>query len=194
MSGCVRGGVWVLGFVALLVLAAEGCAPVQHVPPEYKNLPPPTSLVAPSPIPNNSGKYLCPYTQDEVLADWVDKAINAKLGAAIGNLLGAIAAAGEYEDDEEYEEDDATRSERIAQGARDGEQLGRDLAIALSGGWTYIRNTSDLSFNSFDAMAVYLYVKHSSHDHYYAALDATFQIYPELRLRYVDAIMRAPRR
>ncbi len=198
MNNCMRVGLRALLPAVALTMTMAGCASVQRVPSAYKNLPPPNSLLAPRPILGNTGKFMCPYTQDEVLADWVDKAINARLGAALGSLLGAVAAAQQLEEDAEGEDgdeyDDVNPSERIAEGAREGEELGRQLAIALSGGWAYIRRTSDLSFNSIEVMAVYLYVEHSSHDHYYAALDATFQIYPELRGIYVDAILKARRR
>ena len=184
MNNCMRVGLRALLPAVALTMTMAGCASVQRVPSAYKNLPPPNSLLAPRPILGNTGKFMCPYTQDEVLA--------------LGSLLGAVAAAQQLEEDAEGEDgdeyDDVNPSERIAEGAREGEELGRQLAIALSGGWAYIRRTSDLSFNSIEVMAVYLYVEHSSHDHYYAALDATFQIYPELRGIYVDAILKARRR
>jgi hypothetical protein len=42
-------------------------------------------------------------------------------------------------------------------------------------------------------MAVWLYAVHSSHAHYKDALDATFEIYPELKSCYRDAINEAAR-
>jgi hypothetical protein len=40
-------------------------------------------------------------------------------------------------------------------------------------------------------MAVYLYVKHSSHEHYQDALKASFGIYPEFEQRYYVALANA---
>jgi hypothetical protein len=57
----------------------------------------------------------------------------------------------------------------------------------------FICNSSDLSFNSPDDMAIYLYVKHSSHEHYQNALKASFGIYPEFEQRYHIALANASR-
>jgi hypothetical protein len=134
---------------------------------------------------DNSGKYMCPYTQDDVLAEWVDKAIQAKLGATLGKTVGAYAGQKALEQ---------VPLLGGFLGSMAGEAAGRAIAIQAAGGWDFIKSTSDLSFNSVDNMAVYLYVMHSSHEHYQQALNATCEIYPELSNRYSYAIRKAPRR
>ena len=178
-----RKGRWI-AFAGLAFLA--GCA--------TRSLPKPTEMTSPGPICGNTGRYMCPYTQDGVLAEWVDKAINAKIGEAIGALTGAKAG---HEIAKKANKKKKNKKESLwagLLGAEIGRAVGRHVAIEMSGGWDYIKETSDVSFNSVDEMAVYLYAKHSSHEHYRDALDATFVIYPELKKRYSSAVRRAPRK
>jgi hypothetical protein len=150
-----------------------------------KPLPPPAVVLAPEPIMDNSGRYMSPYTQDGVLAEWVDKAIKVKLGKTIGGIAGAEIGKR------------ALGSVPFIGGllgSTAGEAIGREVAIQAAGGWDFIKSTSDLSFNSIDDMAVYLYAKHSAHEHYNNALKATWEIYTELQTRYIPAIHKAPQR
>ncbi len=125
---------------------------------------------------------MCPYTSDDVLAEWVDKAINAKTGAVVGKTIGAYAGQQALNN---------TPFIGGILGATIGEGIGRSVAIKAAGGWEYIRETSDISFNSINNMAVYLYVNHSTHKHYNDALSATYEIYPKLQKNYAKAIRKA---
>lgn len=148
-------------------------------------LPAPHMIRAPTPIEGNKGKYMSPYTSDAVLAKWVDKAISVKAGSSVGQAAGAIAGREVLK-----------RIPFIGGilGGMAGKAIGRSMAISSIGGMEYIKKTSDLSFNSLQRMAVYLYAKHSRHQHYKAALNATFQVYPDLRNVYYSAIRRAGRK
>jgi len=136
-------------------------------------------FVAPAPLMNNKSKYMSPYTQDGVLAEWVDKAINVKIGKTIGKHLGTLLM-----------DDDSQTGSLISGffGGSAGESKGREYAIKASGGWKYIKSTSDISFESIDDMAVYLFAKHSRHEHYKGGFDAAVEIYPELKKEYSKAI------
>lgn len=128
---------------------------------------------------------MCPYTKDGVLTEWVDQAINARLGSQIGGFLGAYAGQKALE--------------QIPIlggwfGEMAGREIGRNVAIQASGGWEKIRESSDYSFSCVEDLAVYLYVNHSSHKHYNNALQATMDIYPELKGRYEQAIRNAPKK
>ena len=125
---------------------------------------------------------MCPYTQDGVLAEWVDKAINAKMGATVGKHAGAYAGQKALEN---------VPLLGGWLGSKAGEAAGRAIAIKASGGWEYIKSTSDMSFDSLNDMSVYLYARHSSHEHYKDALDATMEIYPKLKKGYYKAIQKA---
>jgi len=147
--------------------------------------PKPEQLVAPQPIQGNSGQYMCPYTSDGVMAKWVDKAVNARLGGSAGSLAGT------------YIGQKACGQVPLVGGLLGGfvgKAVGRQVAIEASGGKEYIKSTSDLSFNRVDDLAVYLYVKHSSHPHFNDAFRAACDIYPDLRTRFHPAIQKAPRK
>lgn len=128
-------------------------------------------------IPNNSGKFLSPYTSDGVTAEWVNQAINAGIGAQIGTTAGA-AAAGSIA--RELGESFAVVAVVSMAGSAIGEAIGRSTAIEASGGWDFIRETSDRSFNSLDDMARYLRLKHGNDENFDEVFAATRQVYPDL--------------
>lgn len=162
-------------FISLGIIFLGGCATTMKMTP-------PNELVCPQPIQGNTGKYMCPYTQDGVLAEWTDKAINAKIGGAVGQYAGTFAGQKALEQ---------VPFVGGFLGGKVGEQAGKAIAIKMAGGMDYIKKTSDLSFNSIDDMAVYIYVAHSNHEHYKEALSATYEIYPELKQKYYVAISKA---
>src|SRR5690554_504507 len=143
---------------------------------------PPTELAAPAPIEGNTGKFMSPYTSDGTVSPWVEKAINAKMGATIGATAGVYAGQKLMENVPLF---------GGILGQQLGEAAGRKIALEASGGEEFIRSSSDLSFDSIDDMAIYLYVKHSTHPNYQDALAATQEIYPELKQRYGYALQTA---
>jgi hypothetical protein len=144
--------------------------------------PKPNQIVAPTPISGNDGEYMCPYTQDDVVAPWVDKAINASMGSTLGKTAGAYLGS-------ELCENVPLIGGLL--GSTVGEHVGRKIAIESCGGWEYIKSTSDLSFNSIDDLAVWLYATKSDNEHYDEVLKATWEIYPKLEDRYWTAIRNA---
>lgn len=164
--------------VIVAISLLSGCmatAPTLATPDQLSN-------VSPRPIEGNSGEYMSPYTSDGVLAEWVDNAINAKMGSAIGGVAGAYAG------------------QKLAEnipfvggwlGQTVGESLGRKVALEAAGGEEFIKESSDLSFNSLQDLAVYLYVNYSSSEHYQDALEATWEIYPELKTTYMQSLYSA---
>lgn len=145
-------------------------------------LAPPQAIQAPEPIVGNGGKFMSPYTEDGTVAKWVEKGRNAAAGANIGGFVGAQAGA------------------KIAEnipfiggliGQKVGESVGRSVALNMVGGEAYIKETSDLSFNSVEDLAVYMYAKNSTHKDYAKVLELTQKIYPELVQAYYPAIARA---
>ncbi|MGF2686800.1 ankyrin repeat domain-containing protein [Marinobacter sp. DUT-3] len=128
-------------------------------------------------IPDNSGKFLSPYTSDGVTAEWVNQAINAGIGAQIGSTTGA-ATAGSIA--RELGESFAVVAVVSMAGSAIGEAIGRSAAIETSGGWEHIRATSDMSFNSLADMARYLRLKHGNDENFDEVFTATKQVYPDL--------------
>ncbi len=159
--------------VAVSVIFTSGC-----VTP----LPAPTQVRIPKPIQGNSGRYMSPYTSDETVAPWVAAGMKARLGSAVGKTVGAIAGR-----------------ELLKQipfvggviGAKAGNEIGRRIAIKAAGGMEKIKEQSDLSFNSIDNMAVYMYAKFSAHPDYRDVYKLTSEIYPQLQKRYFPAIRTA---
>jgi len=164
---------------AFISLAFAGCAS------RVKPLPLPGEIVAPEPIKGNSGKYMSPYTQDGVVAEWVDMAMTASAGKSIGTAVGAIGGRV------------IARKIPLLGGLLGGvvgSAIGKEVAIKAAGGWAKIKSTSDLSFNSPKTMAVYLYARHAGHADYSKALKCTCEIYSELGRVYQSAIRSAPRK
>tara|TARA_B100000676_G_C18090709_1_gene859443 strand:+ start:141 stop:1601 length:1461 start_codon:yes stop_codon:yes gene_type:complete len=122
-------------------------------------------------IPDNSGEYMNPWTSDGVLAEWVDKAINAKMGSAIGSAAGAYAAQKAL---------DNVPFIGGFLGSKVGKKVGHSAAISASGGMDYIRETSDQSFRSLSDMARYLKAVHATNSNFQDAIKAADAIYPGL--------------
>lgn len=129
---------------------------------------------APEPIYGNTGKYMCPFTEDGTVAPWVEKGMAASVGANVG------AAAGAYAGQKALEQVPFFGG---MLGRAAGQATGREIAIKASGGWDFIKSSSDLSFNSLEDMAHYLHATNSAHPQYAKVLQATYGIYPDLKQR-----------
>ena len=168
----------ITAFSITIILLASGCATTPMASLD------PSTITAPEPIQDNSGAFMSPYTSDGVVAEWVDRAVNVKMGASIGKT--AMSFAGQK------------AMENVPfvggmLGSAVGNAAGRTVAIEASGGMEFIKSTSDLSFNSVDDLAVYLFATHSQSADYQKVLEATWAIYPNLQTRYFPAIQAASR-
>lgn len=72
-------------------------------------------------------------------------------------------------------------------GSRVGDAAGRKIAIEAAGGEEYIRTTSDLSFNSLNAMARYIKANYARDQHFQDAVEAADEIYPGLQQAVASA-------
>jgi len=138
--------------------------------------------IAPTPIQGNHGEYMSPYTTDDVLAEWVDKAINAKMGSAVGSAIGQQAGQQLLEN---------IPFIGGILGEQMGSAAGRAIAIKASGGMEFIKETSDLSFSNVEDLSVFMYANYGTTEHFQSALEATWEIYPELQEKYHYAIAQA---
>ncbi|RUO78500.1 hypothetical protein [Pseudidiomarina taiwanensis] len=164
-------------FVAAAALMLSACGGVMA-----PQIAAPNQLMSPTPIEGNTGEYMSPYTSDGVLAEWVNNAVNAEMGATVGGMAGAYAG------------------QKLAEnipfiggflGQELGNAVGREVALEMAGGEEALRDTSDISFNSLEEMSVWMYVNHSSHEHYADALESAMSVYPELRQIYYVALQNA---
>ena len=168
-----------ISFVSVIffLLFALGCVATQVLKPH--------EIAAPQPLPDNSGEYMCPYTKDDVVAPWCDKAINASIGSTVGKTAGAVVG-----------------SQLLKQvpfvggflGSYAGEVAGRAIAIEMSGGWEYIKETSDQSFNTVEDLCVWMYATKSNNEHFQEVFKATSDIYPEFAKEYSSALGNASKR
>lgn len=130
----------------------------------------PHQIIAPEPIYGNTGKYMSPFTEDGTVTKWVEKGLLASVGMSVGQSLGTLAASAQ----------DSNNVGLTLAGGVLGALVGREAMMASFGGREYIKETSDLSFDSLDDMARYLIVHNSKHPQYQDVLKATSSIYPGL--------------
>ncbi|OJT00792.1 hypothetical protein BEE62_12370 [Marinobacter nauticus] len=129
---------------------------------------------------DNQGKYISPYTSDDVLAEWVNTVVIVNIGSTMGTLAGA-AAGGAIAAAADFVPYGLGSLLMAAMTAEVGKRVGREAAIAASGGWDNIRASSDQSFDSADAMARYLIAKHGDSATYSEAVRVSTDLYPDLR-------------
>jgi len=163
------------GILCLSALLIAACA----------SFPKPNQLLAPTPIPGNSGKYMCPYTQDDTVAEWVDTGTAAKAASAIGSTLGREAGSRLLS---------SVPLVGSIFGGKVGDEAGRAIAVKYCGGWEKIKATSDLSFNNCEDLCVWLYVTKSHREDYKNVLSLAGGIYPELNKKYEKYIKKAYKR
>lgn len=161
-----------------LALILSGCASPAYVP----KFAAPATIRAPQPIMGNSGKFMSPFTEDGTVAAWVEKGKSASAGSSLGGFVGAQAG-------QKMAEQIPFVGSFLGQSL--GESAGRAIALKMVGGEEFIRANSDMSFNTVQELAVYMYAKNSSHKDYAEALKLTQEIYPELKTAYFPAIAAA---
>ena len=141
----------------------------------------PETLVSPTPMQGNSGKFLNPYLADGKLTPWADKGVNtSRLVAGVG-AFAASAAIGNF---------DPTG---IGAGTADV-LIKQQGAIIASGGQDYMKSTSDTSFERREDFVVYLYVNHSTKELYKKTLELLAEIYPDVGWNYDSDIRNAPKK
>jgi hypothetical protein len=137
-------------------------------------------LALPQPILGNTGQYMSPFTEDGTVTLWVEKAVNAKMGSAVGGMVGAEAGKKIFEQVPFF---------GGMFGKSVGEAAGREIAIKTAGGWDFIKANSDLSFNSLRDMAGWMKATHGASPHYAAVVSSVKEIYPELKAPQYSAML-----
>ncbi len=138
--------------------------------------------VAPQPVANKGGKFFAPYDANGQLTAWANKALAANVGAAVGAKAGEKAgqmAASRI----------PLAGGLLAMGAKKkGKELG---ALAAVGGADFVKESSSVSFNSVQDLALYMHLNHAAGADYVKAFAATMAIYPELEKTYENTIRGA---
>lgn len=146
-------------------------------------------IKAPQPISGNGGKYMSPFTSNGALAMWVDGGRTSDHGSDVaGNVGGAVG---------EHVGQKALEFIPFGLGSFVGQQAGQATARAATQTTTelpsmeFVKANSDISFNTINELAVYMYVKDSGHAQYAHALSVAQKVYPELQQNYNAAIENA---
>lgn len=142
------------------------------------------TLEAPTPIADNSGKYLLPYKADGEPTEWAGKALNAQVGKLVGEKAGDMATNA--------------LASKIPFGGLAGGLLKKKVKesagmIAL-GGADFLKKNSDQSFANLNDYAVFLQVRHGADSNYKEVLAAAIAVYPDLEGRFEGAIKDAYRK
>lgn len=170
--------------------AAKIVRDIQELSTNIQLVSPDAKPKVPKPRKDTKGKYISPYRADGTLAPWAEKAIASGASAALGNAAG----------DELGKMATKELADKVPGGAVLGGLFGRKAkktlaetaAVKSVGGWDYIKETSDQSFNSTMDLAVYLHVNYAGADPDFAkAVGAAMAIYPRLVGAYEPAIKRA---
>jgi len=161
------------------------------------NFPPPSKINSPIPIRGNNGKYMSPFTSSGAVAPWAQgRSEENDYGFKVAEAVAEFAV-----------ENAGNRTSKYVP------VVGQVLNIATHKAKLEIRRiaeikkveaemlkladdakaSSDISFNSIDDLAVYLYSKNSTHPDYVRVLSLVQKIYPELEQRYIDAVDKAAR-
>lgn len=160
-----------------------------------EGLPAPAALVSPTPIEGTTGKYMSPFTSDGVTAGWVTKSMQVQAAGAVGAMAGNYAGqkAAEKAAQQMATAIPIPGMGFLAQkaGKSMGAAAGRGLALQAIGGEEFLKSSTDLSFNSLQDMAVYMYVNHSTHADYPKVAAAVAAIYPEFQTIYLPAVQSA---
>ena len=162
--------------LAIAALGLTACA----------SFPKPNEVMVPAPIQANTGKFLSPYTSDGTIAPWVRNARAAAAGAAIGGFVGR--KAGEQ----------ALAGVPFIGGIlgkKVGSAAGRAAALALVGGEDAMKRGSDLSFQSADELAVFLYAYQpadaNEQKEKAKVISLTQDLYPDVADKWEGAIKKA---
>ncbi len=145
---------------------------------------PRSELTPPTPAADMSGKYVSPFKSDGSVTDWAEKSwseevsknIAGNIGSNVGSQVGSALGGG-------------WGSLIGASAGKVGARKATHEAFLLAlGGEDYIRETSELSFNSLAELSKYLYVVNSDHPQYKEALNAAMYLYPELEDVYPETL------
>lgn len=150
------------------------------------NTPAAAELASPTPIEGTTGAYMSPFTTDGVTAGWITKSLQVSASGQVGAVAGQLAGQ------------ELLKTLPFGLGGMLGESAGKSMArkVALDaiGGEAFLKSSSDMSFNSLNDMAVYMYVNHSTHPEYAKILKATIAIYPDLEAAYPVALASAQKK
>lgn len=157
-----------------------------------ENFSTPSKVTPPLPITGNSGNYMSPFRASGEIAAWAVKVqsttdngsdLASNVGGVVGQQIGKKAldfvpfGLG------------GMIGQQAGQSA--GRQLTKKTIPAKVPTTEEAKATSDISFNTANELAVYMYARYSGHSEYKRILELTQMLYPELTRVYVSSIEQA---
>jgi hypothetical protein len=148
--------------------------------------PRPSELQLPVAMQGSAAPFLYPCTSSCELTAWAKKANRmAEFGPMIGQKGGELIGQTLSDEHIPFAE---------SMGQRLGQKLGRKLLLTALGGLKKVKESSEISFNQLEDLAIYLYVSCFGSESYRQALHAVNLLYPDFEPLYQQAIVHAPRR
>ena len=142
---------------------------------------PDIELEVPESLPDASGKYVSPYQRDGGMSAWAEKSLSAEAGEAAGEAAGESAG-------------NVVAAKVPFGGFMKGaikDKSGQAGAVAAVGGWDFIRESSDISYDDVEDYSVYLHATHGMDADYKESLATAFSVYPELKKKYKKSLDKA---
>lgn len=128
-------------------------------------------------IQGNTGKYMSPFTTDGVTAGWITKSMQVKATGQVAGLAGQYAAQKALEN-----------VPFVGMfGKQIGEAAGRQVALQSIGGEAFLKETSDLSFETAQDMADWIKANYADHAEIGKIMAATYAIYPDMQQAWLMA-------
>ncbi|MDP3866762.1 hypothetical protein [Phenylobacterium sp.] len=129
-------------------------------------------------VDGTTGLYMSPFTSDGVTSAWITKSMQVKAAGQIGSM------AGNYLGQKAMEQVPFVGG---FLGKKAGAAVGRQVALSAIGGEAFLRSSTDLSFNSAEALVGWTLANHGSREDIGQVMQAVIAIYPDVQTPYLVA-------
>ena len=133
-------------------------------------------------VDGTTGLYMSPFTSDGVTSAWITKSMQVKAAGQIGSM------AGNYLGQKAMEQVPFVGG---FLGKKAGAAVGRQVALSAIGGEAFLRSSTDLSFNSAEALVGWTLANHGSREDIAQVMQAVIAIYPDVQTPYLVAAQQA---
>lgn len=131
-----------------------------------------------------TGLYMSPFTSDGVTAGWITKSLQVKAAGQIGSM------AGNYLGQKAMENVPLVGG---FLGKKAGEAMGRQMALSAIGGEAFLKESSDLSFNTPQTLVDWTMANYGTREDINQVMQAVIAIYPDVQTPYLVAAQRMAR-
>jgi hypothetical protein len=131
-----------------------------------------------------TGLYMSPFTSDGVTAGWITKSLQVKAAGQIGSM------AGNYLGQKAMENVPFVGG---FLGKKAGEAMGRQMALSAIGGEAFLKESSDLSFNTPQTLVNWTMANYGAREDINQVMQAVIAIYPDVQTPYLVAAQRMAR-